>query len=273
MDNNNFTTADQIFKKGSESKLLEKEIAGVPVLVIPKDMTAVEFDTLVDQRAERPKNLSQTVEALSVESFLEYFNRYADNNSTIFVDIDNCKFVGVLDYHEDPTSPRWKRHQVIYNGPFTKEWNDWTDHNDHKFSQVDFALFIEDHMKQFETPSGGDMLNLARTLKVKSEVDFESGVNLHDGQVQFKYIERLNGTAGNAGEFSIPEEFSLALRIFQNEAPWKIKARFRYRKSSQGLTMWYTLQQPHLSVDDAVNEMFVKIKEGITQGEIIKAKQ
>lgn len=270
---NNFITADQIFKNGRNS-IIEKDVAGIPLLVVPKDMQTVTLDHIIDQRAERPRTLTQQVEALSIDSFLDYYNRYADENSTIFADTENCTFVGVIDYHQSPSEPRWKNHTVIYKGPLTSEWNDWIEHNDTPMSQVDFALFIENHMRQFNEPTGGNMLTIARTLKTKSEVEFESGINLHDGQVQFKYIETLRGQAGG-GEFSIPEEFTLGLRIFQNEAPWKISARFRYRKSAAGLSMWYTLQQPDISKEDATAEMYDKIEKGIAKGKghIIKGRQ
>ena len=266
-------TVEDILKLGKQ-QVIETEIGGVPVILAPNNMQTFEFEKLIDARAERPRQLEQCVEALSIESFLQYWNRFADEKSTIFADIEHGKFVGVIDYHETPAEPRRKLHKVIYNCPFTKEWNDWTENNDTPLEQIEFALFVEDHMRQFETPSGGDMMKIALTIKSKTDVEFESGQNISNGEVKFAYKETLNGQAGINGEMSIPEEFTLALRPFQNGAAYKIPARFRYRKNPSGIKMWYTLQQPHLILEDAINDIYSTIENGIEseKGQVLKGK-
>lgn len=260
----------ELFEKG-KSSIIQTEVDKTPVFIVPKDMKVEALDKFIEDRNERPRFLKQTVEALSTESFLKYWNQFADAKSAIFTDTEKAKFVGVLDYHEDPKNPRRKNHRIVYDCPFTKEWRDWTSSDNEKMSQTEFALFIEDHMKQFSAPTGGDMLKVALTLKSKTDVEFESGIDLSNGEVKFAYKETVNGQAGITGELKIPEEFTLALRPFQNGAPYEIKARFRYRKGPSGLTMWYTLQQPHLSLEDAVNDAYKEIEKGITKGVILKA--
>lgn len=254
-------------------QVIEKEIKGIPVFVIPSDMKVHELNSLIEKQMPRPYRLEQKVELLTEESFVEYFKRYATASSTIFVDDHTSTFTAVLDYHDSPNEPAHKHHVATYKCPKTKEWCSWFESNNKKFNQEEFALFIEENLKEIEEPNGADMLQIATTLKAKNNVDFSSGIRLDNGEVQFTYKETVNGVAGVQGQVAIPEKFKLIIQPFLKGPAYNIEARFRYRVVQGTLTMWYSLIRPHACADDAFNDICDRIKTGIGEtGHLIHAR-
>lgn len=245
---------------------------GIPVFVIPNDMKVATLKEIVEEQLPRPYSLNQKIELLTEESFIEYFNRYATESSTIFVDDQTSTFTAVLDYHDSPKEPAHKRHVAYYRCPQTKEWNSWYKHNNEKMSQEEFALFIEDNLKEIDEPNPADMLQIASTLKAKNNVDFSSGIRLDNGEVQFNYTEKIQGVAGVQGQLEIPEKIKLIIAPFLKGPAYNIEARFRYRVAQGGLTLWYSLIRPHACVDDAFTEVCEKINTGKKKGHLVHAK-
>ncbi len=260
-----------IFDAGKE-QVIQTEVGGIPTFIVPNNMKVEALDRLIQETRERPARLDQTVTLLSAESFVEYFNRYATESSTIFVDIESGQFIAVFDYHESPGLPAWKKHRAVYSCPQTKEWNSWSHFDNQKMEQEEFALFIEDNLNEIIEPNGAQMLEIAASLKAKTNVDFKSSIRLDNGQTQFVYSEKVDGQAGATGQLEIPEKIKLAIKPFQQGAPYELEARFRYRITQGGLRMWYTLIRPHLIHQDAVNDVFNMISEGKKCGHIIQAK-
>lgn len=264
----NFSTA---FEKGQQS-VVQGEYKGVPYLLAPNQMQLHTLEKMVEQQLPRPYRIDQQVNLLTEDSFIDYYNRFASETSTIFVDDESSTFVAVLDYHETPGEAGWKKHRAVYTCPKTKEWNSWTASNNQKMTQEEFALFIEDNLREILEPNGADMLQIASTLKANNNVDFKSGIRLDNGQVQFTYVEQVTGQAGVTGQLAIPEKIKLAVSPFMKGAPYEIEARFRYRIAAGGLTMWYSLIRPHAFVDHAFTEVCEKVKTGMATGYLVHGK-
>lgn len=259
------TTAIEFGKK----QVISTEYKGTPVFIVPNDMKLVTLENLVEQQLPRPYKLKQTVELLTEDSFVDYFNRYATESSTIFVDDKEGQLTAVLDYHDTPDQPAWKNHYATYKCPQTKEWGNWTKNNNNKMTQEEFALFIEENVREIFEPNGAEMMQIAATLKAKNNVDFRSSTRLDNGEVQFMYTETIQGQAGVNGQLSIPEKFKLALSPFLKGTAYEIEARLRYRINPSGLQMWYTLIRPHTFADHAFTEIVARIKEQTTKGHLV----
>ena len=268
-DSTNFASAVRFGKE----QTLQMEYKGTPVFVIPNDMKVATLENLVEKQQDRPYKLNQSVELLSADSFIEYYNRFATESSTIFVDVENANFTAILDYHDSPTEPAWKNHRASYSCPLTKEWGSWINRNNDKMSQEEFALFIEDNLAEISEPNGAEMLEIAASPKAKTDVEFKSNIRLDNGQVQFNYTETVNAQAGVSGQFTIPEKITIIVKPFLSGAPYEMQARFRYRVTANGLSMWYTLIRPHLIKQDAVSEVIEKVKASVTSGQVIEAKE
>lgn len=260
-----FSAAVEIGKR----QVIATEYKGIPVYLVPDDMKVEQLSSLVNQQLERPYRLNQTVRLITADSFIDYFNRFASSTSTIFVDDESSTFLAVLDYHESPKEPAWMGHKATYQCPKTKEWNSWLASNNQKMSQEDFALFIEDNMREISDPDGAVMLEIASSLKAKSDVDFKSAIRLDNGQVQFTYNENVSGQGGITGQLTIPEKIKLVISPFLQGAAYEIEARFRYRITPNGLSMWYTLIRPHIFVEDAFKDVCSAITTKMSKGQIV----
>lgn len=260
------------FEAGKNSTF-STEVNGIQVFGMPRDMKIETLEHLQNKMRAKPYRLAQKIKLLSAESFIEYFNRFSNDESTIFVDVENSKFTAVIDYHDSKSveGQKWCEHVIHYNCPKTKEWNSWEANDNEKMSQEDFALFLEDNLREIIEPNGADLLEIVSTLKAKKGLDFKSSIRLDNGEIQFNYQETIDGQAGVNGQFSIPEQFKLALKPFLSGAPYEMTARFRYRITPSGLVMWYTLVRPHAVKQDAVNEVIELINSKIERGQLIEA--
>ncbi len=230
-------------------------VEGTPFLIVPDNFKLERME----QYMATPRRIKQTVMVNTAEGFSEYYNRFATDSSCIFADIEKARFVGIIDYHS-VASPGWGDHQVVLSCRRTDEWSAWVDHSGAQMSQVEFARFIEDNLEEIRSPSGAEMLEIAMTLQAKTKVNWESGIRLSDGQVQFGYAEEINGTAGAMGQLKIPEKLKLGIRVFEGDrAGYEMEARFRYRTEKGRLTMWYDLVRYHKVYRSAVRDVAMAI--------------
>jgi len=245
-------------------------INGLPMVIIPEGAKLEVFPNL----RQDPVRIERHVLVTSAISFLAYFNRFANPDSTIFVDIEKAKIKGILDYHIAGNGgiPQHCVHIVSYDCPVTPEAKKWFDNSKQQMEQTQFAQFIEDGLLEIIEPSGSEMLEIASTLQAKNAVSFRSGVRLDNGQAQMTYEENISGAAGVSGQLTIPQKIVLVLRIFRgDESAYRIEANFRYRIKEGKLTMWYELIRPHIAREDAVKQIINSIQNGMATGHIIEA--
>jgi uncharacterized protein YfdQ (DUF2303 family) len=122
----------------------------------------------------------------------------------------------------------------------SEEWTRWKGNDGARTNQIDFAEFIEDNAPDIVTPDPATMLEVARDLSAKTEVDFGSAIRMQNGSVQFKYSEQVKGTFG-AGNVEVPERFVIAIPVYVGSERVKITARLRYRINAGKLSFWYDL--------------------------------
>jgi uncharacterized protein YfdQ (DUF2303 family) len=247
-----------------------KPIAGTVGVVLPAGASIKTFEDLEESLREHPSKLKSQVQVEDADSFIAYFNRFADEFSTVFLDTDKQRFVGVLDYHNSPTAPRRANHLVIFTCPTNADWASWTSNSGTKMDQVELALFLEQHIENIQSPSGAQMLEIATSLKADRNVAFERSTRLADGQTQFVYHEVINGTAGVNKELVIPDEFTLGLQPIKGSEAYEVRCKFRWRMLGQGqISMWFDVIRPDRVRESAVNDVRAKIQAGMTQGMIV----
>lgn len=248
-------------------KLIAKQdpvdIKGTLHILVPKDMELKDLSALNDE----PARIERSATLLTSDSFIEYFNLFADSNSIIYCDASRAKFKAVLD-HTSKDQPSWEGHTATYACPFTDEWEKWRDSNGRKMSQQDFAEFIEQHTPEVISPTGAEMLEIASSLQANNKVDFESGIRLDNGETQLLFKETLESSAGKNGSLSIPTSIKIGIRVFQGGDPYEIEAKFRYRiGDDHKIKMWYDLVRPLAIYEDAVKGIIKQITEGVKKTE------
>lgn len=198
-------------------------------------------------------------------SFIAYVNRFRDPaTALVFANAPDNQFVGVLDYHQPGAEglASWARHRATLTLKTTAPWDAWVEKSGTQMNQSEFGQFLEDQMSSIAEPAGATVVEMARNLEAKIEVQFESGIRAQNGAVRFQYIENVNGSA-KGGTMQIPEAFTLTLCPYEGGDFHSVIARFRYRIGQGGrLALWYDL----LQVDEILEAAFVQEKQRIAAG-------
>ncbi|VXA58247.1 conserved hypothetical protein [Acinetobacter proteolyticus] len=245
----------------------------VPFVVVPDDCNVHEFKELL----ERPLNLEQSVKLDTAKDFIKYVQRFADSNSIIFVNILGGRFKAVLDYHEVKgqfddgvvAEPRHGRHIAQLTVEKTTEFKTIESNSGKKFSQTEFALFLEDVMPYINQPAAAELYEIVQTLSAKTGVDFKSGVRTDNGQVTLTYNETIEARAGAAGNLTIPEQIVFGIQVHRGGDHYALPARFRYRIKEGNITFWYDLDQLEKAIEKSMEDTVDYIRNGktITKGE------
>ena len=224
-------------------------------------------DLTGDEYLEFPRRKQGTVTVDNVASFAQYYGKHSDEDSEVFADLASTSVTAVLDAHCGTGAAwpvRWQEHRLVLQLDVTPEWRDWSAANGHMRPQTAFAEFVEDHIGDInpEGPcTGSDLLEMAQQFHATNKVQFASASRLSSGETQFQFAETIEAKAGQRGQITIPGAFELAIRVFEDLDPYKVKARFRYRIDGGQLTLGYRLNDPERIVRDAVDLVIAKAQE------------
>lgn len=237
----------------------------IPAVVVPLNY---ELKRLNFDNAKVPRQVTFT----DPVSFAEYVKRYKLAGTLIFASVTDtgCKLVAHLDYHDQTVLPTcnkavtWSSHTAHLNLEVTQEWATWMKRNggEKPFSQTDFALFLEDNERVFESPSGADLLELVQTLEGKSNVRFNSAVRLQSGKNKLDFeedVELRGATTATQGFMEIPAKLLLLIQPFTGVPHYRVQARLRYRIVSRALVFWYDTVTPHLVIRDAAKAVLSQV--------------
>lgn len=218
-----------------------------------------------------PDRVKQQVELLSVAALLAYITRYMTDDTVIFANETQAKYETVFDYHTASVSNgageperRDGENIAVYACPKSDPWTIWTTASGKMMTQVEFATFIETNLREVVEPNPTDFLQLCLQLSVHKAAEFESELDLGNGQVRFRYQEDIRGSAGNkrAGDIDIPKNLGLQMPVFVDGAVFGVPARFKYRMDGGKLAMGYELIRPREIFEAAVKRVTTEILSG-----------
>lgn len=192
-------------------------------------------------------------------SLVEYVRRHGTESTELWANVTARSVTAIINGHGEAL-PGHSDHTCVLNLVTTPEWQAWLSLDRKQVAQATFAEHIEDNLRTIADPSGADLLDLVTTLKVAKSADFESATRLSTGEIQFGYRETQTATAGQKGELSVPEVFTLALQPFQGGDQYKVTARLRYRMSEGNLSIGYVLDQPDAILEAAFAEVLANIR-------------
>ncbi|MBM7788888.1 DUF2303 family protein [Tenggerimyces flavus] len=229
------------------------------VAVVPAGGRLAHVDLDLDKYRDTPRRKEGRVVVDDVASFVHYWGKHADEHSEVYANVSRSKVEAVLDAHADD-GPRWGGHRLVLQLKHTQPWLAWNANEGIKFSQTDFAEFLEDNLADIYAPPAADMLEIAQTFQATTKVNFESGTRLASGQRKLTYVEQVDAKAGQKGELTIPESFTLGLQVFEGfEVADEVGARLRYRINGGNLQLSYHLNRPdevaRAAFDAIVNQL------------------
>lgn len=200
------------------------------------DLTGDEYKTL-------PTRKSGTTTVRDAASFLALWGKHSDNASEIYADADRLTVTAVLNA-DASDSADWGDHRIRLELRETEAWRQWAAHDGKLLTQEQFAEHIEDHLPEILEPAAAQMLEIAQSIQGTAKAEFQSGTRLASGERQLKYVETVQAKAGQKGDLTIPEVFTVGLVPFEGAAGYKLTARLRYRITDNGLRLGYKLDRP-----------------------------
>jgi len=221
-----------------------------------------------------------------LDSFIDHVNRFKGDNSAVFA-VDNMagpKLTAIYDYHPAGYSSDAEnmKHRATYSFPLSDEWKAWSSANGKPMPMMDFASFLEDHIvdvttdkpksdaaKEFLAKTGGNLaspsklIEIARGLQVNEASTLREARNLSSGEAEVVFqSEHLDA---NGNKLTLPNAFMICIPVFARATVFdQILARFRYRKSGNGLVFWFDLWRPDLVFEHAFTEACEMVKKETT---------
>ncbi|MFD9992067.1 DUF2303 family protein, partial [Bacillus cereus] len=196
-----------------------------------------------EKHADEPYRARGESTVADVRSFVTLLGMDEHHGSTIFADEKRARLTAVVNFHG------WRDHCVSLQLTHSDQLRRWMNANGKLYSQADFVEFIEDSLSDLIEPTAADMLELAQSFQATKSVEFDAGVRLASGAVQFRYHEDVQAKAGRAGEIEVPSTFMLAIPVWRGGARIHFQANLRYRIGRDGLQLGFKV----LTLDDILS--------------------
>jgi uncharacterized protein YfdQ (DUF2303 family) len=213
---------------------------------------------------------------VDADSFATYINAHRTAGTTLTGDANERggAFHALLDFHWPnqegrATTPSWTEHTAAMTLEPTPEWARWLGAAGKDLDQRAFAEFLEDNAVDVIVPEGAagkgfptqqDLMSVASTLQVKTDVRFASSVKLQNGQVQLGYVETIEGGHGQDGKMAIPERFGIAVAPFRGTCKYLVTVRLRYRGTGGKALFRLEIERPHKIVESAFNDVRIVVE-------------
>lgn len=244
----------------------------VPFVALPSGLELKCLQPELDKLRTRPERRKGTAQLQTLESLIDHVNRFKGESSTLFAKPDQTapSLTAVLNYHAaGASSPAsFGDHRGVYRFPLSDEWTAWQQSNERKFTQEDFAAFIEDRILDVADPtkagasvldfcqtigatlaSPSRLMDLSRGLQVHVSAKAVQATNLSTGEGQITYTEEHKDSAG--GKLGVPGAFLLQIPVFRGDAPYQVPVRLRYRLKDGTITWFYSLYRTDKVFDHA----------------------
>lgn len=219
-------------------------------LLLPPNYSAKDVTAEMEKAEPEPFRKKGTVTLLSLPALIQFCkDQAAKATAYIYADPDATSLTAV--FNDQKAGEGWRDHRAHYKAEFTPEFKRWLEHSGEKFSQTEFAEFIEDNFADLQGEDAPLLLKVATTIAATTGINFASARRLQDGQTQLTYNEVINATAGENGAMQIPQKFTLGLRIFKNGEGYKLTARLKYRLHAGAINFHYELERPERAIEDA----------------------
>lgn len=251
----------------SPVEIISEPQGNIKRIALPDGWKLIEKD---DERySPRPIRKTAKVTLHDADSFIDYIKRHGSLvDSTIWCAADysagRVSFLSILNDHgEDEDKAAWRDHLAHFAPDFSEEWNRWSKQNKQTFTQAEFALFIEDNLKDIASvegqPTGAQMLEMALTFEANQDLRFKSAIRLQNGGVQMSFVQ--DDDAQTLQKMQVFDRFSIGIPVFWNGDAYRIDARLRYRVRDGRLTFWFELIRPDKVLESATQTLIAQIRE------------
>lgn len=242
------------------------QVPDVETALVPDGYQLVSnlIDPAIEALRSAPRRVRADVTVTDAASWLAYFAKHSQPGTEVFGDVQSSTVTAVLNAPVAPDEPAWGDHRLTLKLAHSPAWTAWTERNGQLMSQTEFAEHIEDRTPDLVEPDAATMLEVAQSVRATTNVTFESGTRLHDGQRKFQYAEKMESKAGQRGELAIPTTLSLQLQVWRGvPIVVPVTARFRFRISGEGLKLAVVLDRLDDVLDAAWADLLGELSKGL----------
>lgn len=268
MEKENLSIADALLKAGNKPLEVMRH-TDLKRVALPPGWSMDERDD--EKYLDHPRRTTGKINLTDTESFIDYIDRHKREGSTgIYCDADyqNSKvaFTAIINDHvggDTHRRPHWRDHIATFNPEKSVEWKRWHGASKQSMSQTEFAMFIEENLRDVAAvdgmPTGQQLLEMALSFEANQDMRFKSAIRLQNGGVQINFIQ--DDDAQTLAKMQMFEKISIGIPVFWNGEPYRIDARLRYRVRDGRLYFWYELIRPDKVVEDATQTLINTIRE------------
>ena len=239
---NEAETIATLATKAQSKPFVAEQIPGRKFLVLPHDMTAKEvLDDPHGLITTPPSRIVQAVTVQTVDSLVDYVNRFKVDNTILFADIATNSISASIDYH-GPEQAAHLSHRADMVLPYSEEWKTWTAADGKMATQLEFARFLEENAVDIVAPTGADLLEVCRDLQARRKVDFRKAVRTSTDSESFEYSEETTASTKN-GAVEVPTKFKLSLPVYFGGSPTELYAFLRWNLDEGQLSLGFKLHR------------------------------
>jgi uncharacterized protein YfdQ (DUF2303 family) len=224
------------------------------------------FDLTTDEYRERqglpPIRKAGTFNFTETPGFCNYIKDYGNSNRrSLWADRKKGHVTAIINGHDRVDGqPGWGDHRAVLTLTPTKEWTEWMKISGEQQPQDKFAEFLEDHLGDVREPDAAQLLEIATSISASTGTSFSQAIRPNSGEVQFSFVENIEGRAGRSGQLKIPTHIQLGITPWEGLPAYKVQARFRFRLNGGKLTLGVVLDRP----DDVLRAAFGEVLEQIS---------
>jgi uncharacterized protein YfdQ (DUF2303 family) len=193
------------------------------------------------------------------QSFITYVNEFGEEAAHIFAEQDRTRITAVLDYHK-LSAPAYCGHIAKCVLPHSEQWLAWAGIDGKEVPQALFAEFIEENALDIYEPSSATVLEIAKSLSIKSTVEFDSAVNIANGTTQLRWSEKQDGKG--RGDIDVPQKIKLGLPVFQGGDLVEVWAFLRTRIKDGKLSFIVKMHRRELIRNEEFTRIVAKVGDG-----------
>lgn len=138
---------------------------------------------------------------------------------------------------------------LLADTPGARGVEDW------EVRMIEIARQLQGRFGQYQT-----LMQMARSFQINETSNLTTTLNRDTGESSIQFLNEHQQPDGSP--MLVPNLFMIAIPIFDRGHAYRLAVRFRYRKQGSEVKFVFTLHNPDLAFDDAVEEAL----DGATQG-------
>lgn len=253
----------EIARRGAEQTPTAYELeTGDRSLVVTKIRTDEQLQVHdLEKKLDEPRNTRGAATVHTPDDFIDLINRLSNvDHTTAWGDVERGTFTAVINDHAGWDKPGWRDHTAQLVLQQDEDWKRWMQRDNKLTSQADFSEFVEDVYHTVVDPDAATMLEVSRTMRAATRVEFSQSTRLDNGDVQIRYEEATDGKAGEKGQLEVPERVTVRLSPWRGVEPRDMEARLRWRINGGQLLIGYRVMRPDVFRDEVFDGLVEKIR-------------